>query len=174
MKKFVLLAMLLFATMLSVAQVVGMGDPDDRQKFAGIGNLQLESGAVIQDCAIGFRAYGRLNNDKSNGVLFPSWFAGTARDVDQYATPWVVVDTSKYCLIIADALGDGVSTSPSNSSRQPGPQFPLFSIRDIVKSQYLLLTKTFGIKHLHAVIGISMGPCRLFSGGSATPDLPGG
>ena len=90
----------------------------DRQKFALLGNYKLESGQVIQGCRIGYRIYGKLNSAKTNTILFPSWFGGTAKDIESF-DPWLAVDTTKYCLIIADALGDGVSSSPSNSIMQP-------------------------------------------------------
>jgi homoserine O-acetyltransferase/O-succinyltransferase len=50
-----------------------------------------------------------------------------------------------------------LSTSPSNSARQPGMQFPRFTIRDMVNAQHQLLSGQLGIVRLHAVVGASMG-----------------
>ena len=142
----------------------------DRQQFATLGDFKVESGQVIKDCRIGYRIYGKLNSAKNNGILFPSWYGGTAKDVE-YAEPWKAIDTTKYCLIIADALGDGVSSSPSNSVKQHGPRFPHFSIRDMVESQYRLLVSKMGIVHLHAVMGISMGGIQTFQWAVSHPNF---
>ena len=137
----------------------------DRQQLATLGDFKLENGAIINDCQVGYRTYGQLNADKSNGILFPSWYGGTSKMIEQMVRPWRNVDTNKYCLIIVDALGDGVTTSPSNSVKQHGADFPSFSIRDMVTSEYQLLNTKFGIKHLHAVMGISMGGFQTFQWG---------
>lgn len=73
-----------------------------------------------------------------------------------------MVDPAKWFLIAVDALGDGVSSSPSNSETQHGPAFPAFNTRDMVDAEYRMVTETFGIKHLHAVMGVSMGGMQTF------------
>lgn len=73
-----------------------------------------------------------------------------------------MVDPAKYFVIVVDALGDGVSSSPSNSKTQPRMAFPAFTTHDMVRSEYRLATETLHLKHLHAVMGISMGGMQSF------------
>lgn len=130
---------------------------------ADLGHCELENGAVIQDCRIGYRTAGSLNANRSNAVLFPTWFSGTTADLTDQLGPQGLVDTSRYFVVLVDALGNGVSASPSTSTAQPDSTFPDFSIRDMVDTQHRLLTETLDIDSLHAVVGISMGGMQAFT-----------
>jgi homoserine O-acetyltransferase len=66
-----------------------------------------------------------------------------------------LIDTSKYYVIAIDSLGNGISSSPSNSKLQPRMKFPKFSIVDVVNSQYKLLTGVLAIHHVRAIAGSS-------------------
>ncbi len=141
------------------------------QQFAKIGDFTLENGQKILDCQIGYRTHGTLNADKSNAVLYPTWFSGTSEQLAGQIGSDKFVDSTQYFVITVDALGNGVSSSPSNSKKQPGLSFPEFTIRDMVESQYLLLTKHLSIPHLHAVMGTSMGGMQTFQWIVAYPDF---
>ena len=144
---------------------------DGQLQFGGLGDFRLESGETIRDCRIGYRTYGHLNPGRTNAVLFPTWFSGTSDQLAGNIGPGKIVDSTRYYVVAVDALGDGVSTSPSNSTAQPHMKFPRFSIRDMVESQYRLSTEVLGLKHLHAVLGISMGGMQTFQWMAAHPDF---
>ena len=74
-------------------------------------------------------------------------------------------------MIAVDALGDGVSSSPSTSPTQPRMTFPKFTIRDMVESQHRLLTGTLQIRHVDTVMGISMGGMQTFEWMTAYPEF---
>lgn len=144
---------------------------DGEQKFAELGTCKLVSGQQIEQCRLGYRTWGTLNADRSNAVLFPTWFSGTSANLADAIKPEGLVDPTKYFVIGVDALGDGVSSSPSNSTTQHGPDFPAFTIQDMVISEYRLATETLGLRHLHAVMGISMGGIQTFEWMVDYPDF---
>jgi len=141
------------------------------QQFADLGALELASGEVIRDCRIGYRTYGELNEDKSNAVLWPTWFSGTTETLDGMVGPGKLVDSTDYYVVTVDALGNGVSCSPSNSASQKDGEFPRFTIGDMVESQHRLLTEILKIEKLHAVFGISMGGMQTFEWMVAHPGM---
>ncbi|QNI34352.1 alpha/beta fold hydrolase [Alloacidobacterium dinghuense] len=140
-------------------------------QYADLGDLKLENGSVIHDCKVGYRTLGTLNPAKSNAVLYPTWFTGKSGDIVAGLRPGTYVDTSKYFVIAVDALGNGVSCSPSNSTTQHGIDFPQFSIRDMVYSEYRLVTETLHLQHLRAVMGVSMGGIQSFQWIVSYPDF---
>jgi homoserine O-acetyltransferase len=132
------------------------------QQLAHIGDLRLESGKVIRDCVIGYRTFGTLKKDKSNVVLFPTAFGWRSAGLASRIGADKLIDDDKYFVIVVDSLGDGISSSPSNSKSQPGPEFPEFSIRDMVSAQQQLVVGALHLRHLRAVMGFSMAGMQTF------------
>jgi len=135
---------------------------DGEQQFVELGDFELENGQIIKSCRIGYRILGQVNPEKSNIILYPTWFGGTSEHVMGLVGPGKFVNNSELCVIIVDALGNGVSSSPSNSKKQHNRKFPEFTIHDMVQSQYKLLTEHLNIKHLYGIIGGSMGSFQVF------------
>jgi homoserine O-acetyltransferase len=162
---------LIFAVLTLLILAASFAAAQSEQKFAELGDFKLESGEVIRDCKLGYRTFGTLNAGKSNAVLFPTWFGGKSEQLAGNFSKDKMVNDTKFFIIAVDAIGNGISASPSNSRKQSGEQFPIFTIRDMVNAEHQLVTQTFGIKKLHAVMGISMGGMQTFEWIVAYPEM---
>jgi homoserine O-acetyltransferase len=66
-----------------------------------------------------------------------------------YIGPGRALDPERYFIIIADQIGDGLSSSPHNTPAPwGGPRFPRIRIGDDVAAQHRLVTEKFGIERL--------------------------
>jgi len=135
------------------------------------GDLKLESGEVIKDFSISYVTHGTLNANKSNAILMVTAISGNHHRLDFMIGPGKALDPDKYFIICTDAIGNGLTTSPSNSKAQPRMAFPKFAIRDMVESQYRLLKEKLGIDHVVAVVGPSMGGMQTLQWGVSHPDF---
>jgi homoserine O-acetyltransferase len=135
-----------------------------------IGDLTLESGEVIKDFSISYVTHGKLNEKKSNAILMVTAISGNHHRLDFLIGPGKALDTDKYFIVCTDAIGNGLTTSPSNSTAQPHMRFPKFLIRDMVTSQRKLMDQ-LGIAHVVAVVGPSMGGMQVLQWGVSHPDF---
>lgn len=108
-----LLALALVLLAASPALAHKPGDPP-HQTYP-MGDLQLESGDVIKDFAISYVTHGTLNARKSNAILMVTALTGNHHRLDFLIGPGKALDTTKYFVIATDAIGNGLTTSPSNS-----------------------------------------------------------
>jgi homoserine O-acetyltransferase len=135
-----------------------------------IGDLTLESGETIKDFSISYVTHGKLNEKKSNAILMVTAVSGNHHRLDFMIGPGKALDTDKYFVICTDAISNGLTTSPSNSTAQPRMKFPKFLIRDMVTSQKKLM-EHLGIDHVVTVIGPSMGGMQVMQWGVSYPDF---
>jgi homoserine O-acetyltransferase len=164
MRRFVaILALLLISCTAWAADEAGL------QRYT-IGDLKLESGETIHDFSIAYMTEGTLNANKSNAVLMVTAISGNHHRIDFLIGPGRGLDTDHLFVIKTNAIGNGLTTSPSTSATQHGPDFPHFTIRDMVQSQYLLL-QHLGIEHLVAVAGASMGGMQTLQWGVSHPAM---
>ena len=165
-------AVLTGIALLVAATATGAHTPSQppHQRFSE-GDLKLESGEVIKDFSISYVTHGTLNAKKSNAILVVTAISGNHHRIDFMIGPGKALDPDKYFIIATDAISNGLTTSPSNSTAQPRMSFPKFTIRDMVESQYRLLKEKFAIDHVVAVVGPSMGGMQVLQWGVSHPDM---
>ena len=161
--------MCLFISLILVCNLgLAKEELESQQQYANFDDCPLSSGETISPCKIGYRTFGTLNADKSNAVLVTTWFTGSSAGHGYLATS-DYLDPETYFIVIVDALGNGVSSSPSNSKLQSNGLFPQISIADMVHSQHQLLVNVFEIDSIYAVAGLSMGGMQAFEWATAYP-----
>jgi homoserine O-acetyltransferase len=111
-----------------------------------LGDLRLQHGATIRSCKLAYKTFGKLNADKSNVVVYPTWYSGQHYDNEWLIGTGMALDPNKYFIIIPDMFGNGLSSSPSNTpAPYNGPRFPNVTTLDNVRAQHRLVTEKFGI-----------------------------
>ncbi|MDQ6680504.1 MAG: alpha/beta fold hydrolase [Pseudomonadota bacterium] len=121
-----------------------------------IGDLPLESGAVLHDTFVTTVVHGQPARPGTAAILGLTAIGSTHHRLDFLIGPGAPLDSERFCIVVIDALGNGLSSSPSNSAHRPGAAFPAITIRDMVESQRRALDQ-LGIGRLGAVVGASMG-----------------
>ena len=135
-------------------------------------DFSFQFGGVLDRLEIDFETWGELNSDRLNAILIcPAFSAHShARSSQENPEPgwWQEMigpgrafDTDRYHVICSSLLGGGSGTTgPLSINQQTGQEyagdFPLVSIRDIVRVQVRLL-HFLGIERLYAAVGGSMG-----------------
>lgn len=141
-------------------------------EFFDLGSFHLKEGATIRGAKIAYKTWGTLNDDRTNAILYPTWYSGKHWDNDWLIGPGMGLDPNKYFIIVPNMLGNGLSTSPSNC---PPPynqaRFPKVQTEDNVRAQHKLVTEKFGITKLKLVIGWSMGAGQTFQWAVSYPEM---
>ena len=140
--------------------------------------LPLDSGRELAPVEIAFETYGELNADKSNAILICHALTG-----DQYVAsthpvtgkpgwwermvgPGKPIDTDRFHIICANVIGSCMgSTGPASDDESGAPyamQFPVITIRDMVRALDVMLGQ-MGIERLYCVVGGSMGGMQALS-----------
>ncbi len=138
-------------------------------KLYDLGNIVLQSGKTLENAQIAYKTYGTLKDDKSNVIVYPTWFTGFISDNEWLIGDNMALDPNKYFIIVVAAFGNSQSTSPSNTGL--GPNFPNITLYDNVVNQYRLVTELFGITSIELVVGWSMGAQQTFQWACLYPDM---
>lgn len=138
-----------------------------------LGDFDLDSGNRLRGAKLAYTTFGTLSPLKDNAVLFPTWYSGTSKIIEQaYIGKGRTLDPDKYFIIVANQLGNGLSSSPQNTpSPANGGAFPKISIADDVRAQCKLITDVFGISKLELVLGGSMGAQQTYEWAVRYPDM---
>ncbi len=137
-----------------------------------LGDVRLQRGATLRACKLAYKTFGTLNAAKDNAIVYPTWYSGQHYDNEWLVGAGMALDPDKYFIIIPNMLGNGLSSSPSNTPEPyNGPRFPQVTACDNVRLQHRLVTEKFGIRRLPLVTGWSMGALQAFHWGALYPDM---
>jgi homoserine O-acetyltransferase len=171
-------------------------DPADRAREAdnphsfvvrfGAGKpLRLDAGIDLSPFQIAYQTYGTLNAERSNAVLVCHALTGdqhvaNVHPVTQKSGWWETmvgpgrpIDTGRYFVISPNVVGGCMgSTGPASTNPLTGMpwglDFPVITIRDMVRAQAMLLDH-LGIASLFTVAGGSMGGMQVLQWAASYP-----
>ena len=139
--------------------------------------LKLDCGQTIKDFPLAYETYGKLSKSKDNAILVfhaltGDQFVSEINPVTKKEGWWVTavgpgkaIDTNKYFVICANVIGGcmgswGPKEIDKKTNEPYGLNFPVITIRDMVKAQETLLDH-LGIEKLLCATGGSMGGMQL-------------
>ncbi len=141
-------------------------------------DFRFGSGEVLPELRLHYTTLGTPVRDRNgmvtNAVLVLHGTSGSGRSFlsQNFAGvlfgPGQLLDASRYFIILADAIGHGRSSKPSDGLHA---RFPNYDYDDMVRAQNLLLTEGLGVNHLRLIIGTSMGCMHSWVWGETYPDF---
>lgn len=153
--------------------------------------LTLECNRTLPSFDLIYETYGTLNADKSNAILICHALSGSHHaagfhsEEDKKAGWWdtmigpnKAIDTNQFYVVCVNNIGScfgstGPTTinpdSPKNQQQVYGPDFPLVTIKDWVKTQ-AMFSDRLGIETWHAIVGGSMGGMQALQWSIDYPD----
>jgi homoserine O-acetyltransferase/O-succinyltransferase len=135
--------------------------------------LTLDAGIELAPFQIGYQTYGKLNAEHSNAILICHALTGDQHVANLHPVtrkpgwwetmvgPGRPIDTERYFVICPNVVGACMGTSgPASTNPRTGMpwglDFPVITIRDMVRAQAMLLDH-LGIPSLFSIAGGSMG-----------------
>jgi len=158
-----------------------------RRPIADAGQpFHFEHGGQLDTVEVAYQTYGELDARGRNAILICHALTGSAHaagvhnegDVpgwwDPLIGPGKPIDTNRYFVLSTNVLGGCYgSTGPGSlnpKTNQPyGPDFPRFTIRDMVNAQKRL-AESLGITSFASVVGGSMGGMQVLEWAAAYPE----
>jgi homoserine O-acetyltransferase len=148
--------------------------------------LRLDAGIDLAPLQIAYQTYGTLNTERSNAVLICHALTGdqhvaNIHPVTQKSGWWETmvgpgrpIDTERYFVICPNVVGACMGTTGPASTNpgtgQPwGLEFPVITIRDMVRAQAMLLDH-LGIHSVFSMAGGSMGGMQVLQWAASYPD----
>ena len=104
-----------------------------------LGDVALQSGAVLQNARIAYKTFGKLNAARTNVIVYPTSFAAHHSDIEWLIGPGKALDPAEYFIVIPNMFGNGLSSSPSDlGDLDARRKFPCITMYDNVMLQYRL------------------------------------
>jgi homoserine O-acetyltransferase/O-succinyltransferase len=155
-------------------------------RFGSDQPLKLDCGIDLAPYQIAYKTYGTLNPARTNGVLVCHALTGDQHVGSEHPItgkpgwweimvgPGKPIDTDKYFVICPNVVGGCMGSSgPSSTNPKTGApwglEFPVITIRDMVRAQAMLLDH-LGIGSLFAVAGGSMGGMQVLQWAASYPE----
>ncbi|HSX54193.1 MAG TPA: homoserine O-acetyltransferase [Sphingomonas sp.] len=150
------------------------------------GPLRLDGGALLSPVEIAYETYGTLAPDGGNAILICHALTGDQHVASPHPVtgkpgwwtrmvgPGKPVDPERHFIVCANVLGScmgssGPATVNPATGKPWGMDFPVITIRDMVRAQAMLLDH-LGVGRLKAVVGGSMGGMQALSWPATFPD----
>jgi homoserine O-acetyltransferase len=142
-----------------------------------IRGFRFRSGETLAELKVHYVTLGVPQRDAgghvSNAVLLLHGTGGSLSSFlsDRYSVLFQAgqpLDSSRYFIIIPDAIGHGRSSKPSDGLRT---RFPRYDYDDMVEAQYRLVTAGLRIDRLKLVSGVSMGGMHSWLWGEQHPEM---
>src|SRR5436853_7779650 len=125
-----------------------MSSRTDYETF-DLGDFTLHGGATLRGAKLAYKTYGTLSEARDNAIVYPTWYSGRHWENEWLIGDGMALDPARYFIIVPNMLGNGLSTSPSNT---PAPydraRFPKITFHDQIVAQHRLVTEQFGIERL--------------------------
>ncbi len=149
-----------------------------------LNEFHFENGETLKDIHICFESWGQLNPARNNAILVCHALTGTSHAANNGGEddgwwnfligPGKAFDTDKYFVLCSNVLGgcSGTSGPASTSSKTGipyGMDFPVVTVRDIVRAQKRLIDH-LGIQGLVAVTGASLGGMQALEWAALFPE----
>ena len=139
-----------------------------------LGDVALQSGAVLPSAWLTYKTYGALNAARDNVIVLPTFYTGTHGRNEGFFGPGRAMDPERHFIVSVDMFGNGYSSSPSNMPRpHDGPRFPNITLHDNIACQHRLLTEELGVAHIALVAGWSMAGSQSYQWAAQYPDMVG-
>ena len=158
------------------------------ETFVHSAELKCEWGGTLPEVTIAYETWGELSPERDNAVLLHTGLSASSHAHSQprnphpgwweeFIGPGSALDTDRFFVICTNLLGGCYgSTGPSSSNPASGtpygPDFPIVTVRDMVRAQLLLLDH-LGIFALHAAVGASLGGMQSLMVASIAPERVG-
>ena len=136
-----------------------------------LGDVTLLSGEVLKSAFLAYKTYGKLNQEKNNVVVLPTFYTGSHQRNEGFFGEGRAIDPANHFIVSINMFGNGISSSPSNTKvPQDGPRFPRISLWDNIACQYKLLKEHLGVEKIALVTGWSMAGCQAYQWAAQYPD----